>query len=232
MKKMPRLCKSLFALSVGVLLSSAAAAQWTGTTVPTTTTSSVGIGTSSPDSKLHVVNYQSGNTTNPFDNSAGPVAFKIHNLTPSKKYANIVEVYQQTINSFPALPAELKFWIDNSGHVGIKNKLRIGAKAATGAFANYALSVDGDMVAKRCVVQISDWADYVFAPDYQLAPLSDVKEYIEANRHLPNVPSEAEVKQNGVSLGDMDATLLRKVEELTLYIIQLEERLKGLEGKK
>ncbi len=65
--------------------------------------------------------------------------------------------------------------------------------------------------------------DYVFKSDYQLMPLSEVKSFVQKNSHLPNIPSEAEIKEDGLSLEEMQLKLLEKVEELTLYVIQLEE---------
>ena len=66
-------------------------------------------------------------------------------------------------------------------------------------------------------------SDYVFRPGYRLRPLSEVSQFIQANGHLPDIPTEAEVKAKGVSLGDMQAKLLAKVEELTLHLIQQEK---------
>ena len=85
----------------------------------------------------------------------------------------------------------------------------------------------------------ADWPDYVFAEDYNLIELEKVEHYIQENNHLPGVPSAQEVEEEGVSLGKMNKVLLEKVEELTLYMIEmnkkneaLEERLKELEGSK
>ena len=75
----------------------------------------------------------------------------------------------------------------------------------------------------------SAWPDYVFTPEYNLLSLEEVKKYIEEKGHLPNVPSEKEVLENGIELGAMNAKLLEKIEELTLYIIQLEERVDNIE---
>jgi hypothetical protein len=69
----------------------------------------------------------------------------------------------------------------------------------------------------------STGADYVFQPDYRLAPLSEVASYVKEHHHLPDVPSEAEVKQNGVSIGEMQSKLLAKIEELTLHMIQAQQ---------
>jgi hypothetical protein len=81
------------------------------------------------------------------------------------------------------------------------------------------LDVNGTIRAKEVKVE-SGWADFVFKPDYQLKPLSEVEQFISTNGHLPEIPTEKEVAQNGVSLGEMNAKLLQKVEELTLYIIK------------
>ena len=74
--------------------------------------------------------------------------------------------------------------------------------------------------------------NYVFKKDYVLTPLSEVETFIAANSHLPNVPSEAEVKENGINMAEMDAVLLRKIEELTLYLIQLQKDNLELKAKR
>ncbi len=64
------------------------------------------------------------------------------------------------------------------------------------------------------------WSDYVFRPDFRLRPLSEVNAYIQQHHHLPDIPSEAEVKEKGYSVSEMQAKLLAKVEELTLHLIR------------
>jgi hypothetical protein len=73
---------------------------------------------------------------------------------------------------------------------------------------------------KVAVKNASDWSAYVFEKGYKLAPLAEVARFIEANKHLPGVPSAAEVVEQGVDVAKMDAKLLEKIEELTLYSIQ------------
>ena len=112
----------------------------------------------------------------------------------------------------------------------------IGASPApegqgSGNFANWTLSVDGQIVAKEVVVTTASWPDTVFSNNYQLKPLADVEAYIQRNHHLPGVPAANEVMQKGISLGDVNKMLMQKVEELTLYTINLEKRLKQLEIK-
>jgi hypothetical protein len=98
----------------------------------------------------------------------------------------------------------------------------------------YKLAVNGKVGAKEFQAETNSttWPDYVFAKDYRLLSLQEVKQYIEANQHLPEVPSASELEKNGHKLAEMDATLLKKVEELTLYILQLENRIEELENKK
>ena len=93
----------------------------------------------------------------------------------------------------------------------------------------YLLSVKGTVGAEEFIVTNTGWSDYVFQPGYRLRPLSEVDAYIQANHHLPDIPSEAEVKEKGVSVGEMQSKLLAKVEELTLHMIQAEERNNRLE---
>ncbi|MCG8310028.1 MAG: hypothetical protein MI975_21710 [Cytophagales bacterium] len=77
-------------------------------------------------------------------------------------------------------------------------------------------------------VNLSYWSDFVFGPDYDLKSLDQVEDFIRANGHLPDIPSAEEVKENGISLGEMDARLLQKSEELTLYVIEQQKEIKEL----
>jgi hypothetical protein len=75
----------------------------------------------------------------------------------------------------------------------------------------------------------STWADHVFSADYQLQNLNEVENYIHTNKHLPGIPSAAEVQENGYNLHDMNVKLLQKVEELTLYSIEQNKKIEQLE---
>jgi len=87
----------------------------------------------------------------------------------------------------------------------------------------YKLAVNGTIHAKEVKVDLSDWSDFVFNEDYHLKPLNEIEEFIKINKHLPEIPSAKEVEANGVALGEMQAKLLQKVEELTLYMIELKK---------
>ncbi len=94
----------------------------------------------------------------------------------------------------------------------------------------YTASVEGKVIATEfTTLAIPNWPDYVFADDYKLKSLDEVKSYIAENNHLPNIPSAKEIEKYGVQLGDMSKKLIEKVEELTLYVIQLNEQNKLLQ---
>lgn len=83
--------------------------------------------------------------------------------------------------------------------------------------------VNGTIKSNRIEVRTTVWSDFVFDKEYSLKPLKEVENFIKENKHLPDVPSEKEVLENGIDLGEMDAILLRKIEELTLYMIGLKK---------
>jgi hypothetical protein len=89
------------------------------------------------------------------------------------------------------------------------------------------LAVNGDIYCKKIKVTTTGWPDYVFQQNYHLPPLKEVAEYIKQNNHLPEVPSADEVQRDGLNLGDNQATLLKKIEELTLYAIEQNKRLEA-----
>ena len=93
------------------------------------------------------------------------------------------------------------------------------------------LDVNGIIRAKEILVE-SNWADFVFKQNYKLLTLREVEEHIKEKGTLPNVPSEEEIKANGISLGKTNALLLQKIEELTLYVIQQQKEIEELKLKK
>ncbi len=101
--------------------------------------------------------------------------------------------------------------------------------------SNYKLAVDGRIICEEVKVEMSEnWADFVFEDDYNLMPLQELDSYIKENKHLPEIPTTEEVEENGISVGEMNAKLLQKIEELTLYTIEQQkeiDRLKNLENE-
>ena len=95
----------------------------------------------------------------------------------------------------------------------------------------YKLAVEGSIGAREIVVELpgSGWPDYVFKNDYKLLSLKEVEKHITEKKHLPEIPSAKEVEQEGVPLAEMNAKLLQKIEEMTLYIIDINKRLEKVE---
>ena len=96
----------------------------------------------------------------------------------------------------------------------------------------YKLSVNGRIIGTEVRVDaLANWPDYVFAADHKLLPLEELETSINTNKHLPGIPSATEVKNGGIMLGDMQTKTMEKVEELTLYLIQLNKENKELKAR-
>jgi hypothetical protein len=118
-------------------------------------------------------------------------------------------------------------WID--GDVRASGKVKIGSqriKSSSSYYSDHALSVDGTIVTNELVVtELSEhwenWPDYVFEKDYDLLSLDELDSFIKHEKHLPGIPTAEQVRTEGLKVGDMQAKLLKKIEELTLYVIEL-----------
>lgn len=110
----------------------------------------------------------------------------------------------------------------NSGTIDLKERMCISPEGHVGIGTSNPenqLEVKGKIRAEEVIIE-TGWADFVFDKDYHLRTLQDVENHINAYKHLPDIPSAKEVEENGVSLGEMQAKLLQKIEELTLYVIE------------
>ncbi len=123
----------------------------------------------------------------------------------------------------------------SSGKLNFQVKeMAIGGTGLGSPFAiGFRFSVIGKAIAEEVHVQpVAQWPDYVFEEEYDLISLPKLEEYILENKHLPEIPTAEEVSgETGFALGAMNAKLLKKVEELTLYVIQLHKRIEELENK-
>lgn len=104
----------------------------------------------------------------------------------------------------------------------LKGKVGIGI---TNISTDALLTVNGIIHAKEIKVSLDNLADYVFSPEYKLMPLFEVERFVKNNHHLPEIPSAADVKENGLSMGEMQNKLLQKIEELTLYVIEQQKQI-------
>ena len=117
-------------------------------------------------------------------------------------------------------------WNDNKIRMSIKPNGSVGI--GTRNPGGWKLAVNGKIRSKEIKVETA-WSDFVFENDYDLPTLKEVEKQIKEKGHLKNIPSAEEVSKNGIFLGEMNAKLLQKIEELTLYLIQQEKRIKKLE---
>ena len=121
-----------------------------------------------------------------------------------------------------------------NGTVGIGAVTTFPTAVGGASVANYKLFVTGGILTEEIRVALRTgtiWADYVFANDYKLKPLSELEKFINNNGHLPNVPSAKQVKEEGINVAEMATIQQEKIEELTLYIIAQNKRLEALEAK-
>jgi len=118
----------------------------------------------------------------------------------------------------------------NTGNVLFNNVGGVGV-GVTAMPSGAKFAVNGKVNCKEVEVTLTGWSDNVFKPGYSLMPLSEVENFISTNKHLPGVPNEKEVLSKPVNLGEMDALLLKKVEELTLYVLELKKENDQLKKK-
>ncbi|MDX1479137.1 MAG: hypothetical protein R3301_15590 [Saprospiraceae bacterium] len=105
----------------------------------------------------------------------------------------------------------------------------IGVQNAANIPAGYLLAVDGKGIMEELRVELSGaWPDYVFDTSYELRDLDQLKSFIQTNGHLPNIPSAKQIEQDGLHLGEMQRRMMEKIEELTLYVIDLKEEIEQL----
>jgi hypothetical protein len=116
-----------------------------------------------------------------------------------------------------------RFYIDLNGNIGV---------GTTNTSTGYKIAVNGGIHCTEVKVDAVIPADYVFEPSYKLKSLGDVQKYVETNKHLPDVPSAAEFMRDGYKLSEMNELLLRKVEELTLYIIEMQKQIEAMKTVK
>jgi hypothetical protein len=115
------------------------------------------------------------------------------------------------------------------GNAVITGAVRIGTTVTP---SGYKLAVDGKMICTEVLVRlVANWPDYVFNKNYRLPGLDEVESFIQKNKHLPGIPSAAAIEKGGVSLGEMQKLQMEKIEQLTLYIIELKKEIEKLKAQ-
>jgi hypothetical protein len=170
--------------------------------------SDVGLSTSSPAAALHVRR----NGSNPMlrleeTGAAGAVIMQMYNSNSGAQW----QLQAQSDGRF--------FINDRPGDAG-------------DGVDEFLLDADGNLTLSGTItVPGGTLPDYVFAPDYELMPLSELAEFVDRERHLPNVPSASDVSRDGLNMPEMQRRLLEKVEELALYTLDQEETIKVLQAR-
>jgi hypothetical protein len=191
----------------------------------------VGIGTLSPGSQLTIRNANAGiSIESGSGNYFGTLAFNRESKTGAifNSSGNAFQInnggadqnlHIQVYHGDGSLVTNNALVIaGTNGNVGIGTVDNTNWQLAN---STYKLAVSGNVIAESVTVKLyANWPDYVFKPKYALMPLTDVKSYIDKNHHLPDMPSAAQVEKDGLNLGEINKLLLKKVEELTLYLIE------------
>lgn len=196
-----------------------------------TSSGSLGIGTDNPTSKLEIADSGGATlsiTTNRINGT------EVAPLKPTLEflgYANYKKArIEATEQTYATHGSKLSFFVnDGASENSLKEMLTINQSGNVGIGVvnpQNKLDVNGMVHAKEVKVDLNGWADFVFEKNYNLPTLEEVEKHISDKGHLPNIPSEKEVLENGLSLGENQKLLLQKIEELTLYSIEQNKQLK------
>src|SRR3989339_1361104 len=184
----------------------------------------VGINTTNPGAKLEVAH----------DDASGGIAINRLSTTTAKsqvsfrqngseKWSLGTDMSSENKNNFyiwDNTNSAARFFINENGNVGIGY-----------TNPNYKLHVNGIIKAKKILVDQGNWYDHVLKPDYKLMPLDSLEKFITLNTHLPEIPSQDEIVNSGLNIGEINGLLLKKIEELTLYLIEQQKTIKFLKEK-
>ncbi len=174
----------------------------------------VGIANNDPITRLHIASGQDAglaNTQNGF--------VMLGQETSSNVVIDNNEIIARNNGAISTL-----FMQNNGGTV------QIGSTAVP---TGYVLSVAGKAICTELRVQLtSAWPDYVFDEKYKLPDFNALRNYIKENKHLPNIPAAKDIEKSGMEVGDMQRRMMEKIEELTLYILELEKKVSALEKNK
>lgn len=222
----------LFTLILSVCFLNAQAQQWSGSTTTSGTisrTGNVAIGPVSTIPGFASIYLSNDSGLNPniiFQNSDAPANNRVWSVMAQGGQFRIIT----EADNFGSIQDALK--ISRSG-IGVNVVSFPNGNVSIGTLLSsnpngYKLAVNGKIGAKEVQVENTSatWPDYVFNQDYKLPSLTEVALYIKQNNHLPEIPSATDIERDGHKLGEMNMLLLKKIEELTLYVIELKNQLK------
>lgn len=219
-----------------------------------TSSGQVGIGLDKPTSLLHLMSHssriqvQSGTASGASEvnliNDSGTAGLSIGSYgatySQATNYARPNGASLHTTSSVAGAAGIAIAARNTSGYItfhtgGDTERMRILSNGNIGIGVanpgNFKLSVEGKIGAREVnVTNTNPWPDYVFETAYQLSSLLELEEFIRRNKHLPEIPSSQTVEKEGIDLGKMNVLLLKKVEELTLHLIEKEKQLQALEA--
>ncbi len=186
----------------------------------------VGIGINNPQSILHL--YYPTRPAFRLQNSLVTLIFGIANSTgdydPIAKPGDVVCKQEGTRHG-------LIFNMNDNNNDG-KSYIKFSDNyhhEIMGVYNDGIVRVNGSLFAKEVKVKTDVWSDYVFDEDYKAMSINELEEYIHKYRHLPDIPTENEVKKNGIDIAKINSLLLKKIEELTIYIIEEDKKISELE---
>ncbi|EFK58569.1 hypothetical protein U0038_06450 [Sphingobacterium spiritivorum] len=195
------------------------------------TNGKVGIGTDNPQQKLDVKGHISADGSLISTVSDPDIGGTLTLGNPAKT-ANGVAMYWRIFNMAGVYGNSLQFWAYDAigcttgglctNRFTIMDNGNVGIGITT---PRDKLAVNGNIRAREIKVETNNWPDYVFEEDYKLTPLAEVETFIKANKHLPEVPSAREIEEDGLSLGEMNKLMMKKIEELTLHLIEKDKQL-------
>lgn len=176
---------------------------------------------------LRASSVMTGDVISLYGNRLGATNMYGFGLEDGALYAKTANFHRWYINKNADLGVSTKMELNNT-MLYVADKIGIGTKDTKG----YTLAVAGKIVTEEVKVALrTSWPDYVFEKEYDLPTLEDVAIHIKQKGHLQNIPSAEEVSNEGINLGEMNSRLLQKIEELTLYIIDINRKVNELELK-